>query len=103
MADDTNIFGGIVKILEKPKQINYSSKISVTKVRVQFPQFRNTSIVHLTFWGESAITVAEFYKLNDYILIEGYVSIRKKKLPESYSISKKVEISVFKVYPVLLR
>lgn len=102
MADDTSIVGGIVKILEKPKQLTYNADISITKFRVQFPQFKNTSIVHLIFWGKLANDVAHYYKINDYILIEGYVSIRKKKLPGKSLISKKVEVTVLKVYPFLL-
>jgi single-stranded DNA-binding protein len=102
MADDTNIVGGIVKILEIPKQEIYKNNISVTKFRVQFPQFRNTSIVHLTFWGRLANDVAQYYKTNDYILIEGYISIRKNTIPGRLLSSKKVEITVLKVYPLLL-
>jgi single-stranded DNA-binding protein len=102
MADDTNIVGGIVKILEMPKQEIYSNNILITKFRVQFPQFRNTSIVYLTFWGKLAIDVAQFYKINDYILIEGYISIRNNKMSNKSFSSKRVEITVLKVYPLLL-
>jgi single-stranded DNA-binding protein len=102
MADDANIVGGIVKILEIPKQEIYKTNIPVTKFRVQFPQFRNTSIVHLTFWGRLANDVAQYYKINDYILIEGYISIRKNRIPGRSLTSKKVEITVLKVYPLLL-
>jgi single-stranded DNA-binding protein len=102
MADDTNIVGGIVKILEMPKQEIYSNNISITKFRVQFPQFRNTSIVYLTFWGKLATDVAQFYKINDYILIEGYISIRNNKMSNKSFSSKRVEITVLKVYPLLL-
>nr|YP_009029160.1 hypothetical protein [Didymosphenia geminata]AGH28691.1 hypothetical protein [Didymosphenia geminata] len=100
---DTNIVGGIVKILETPEHKTFSANISVTKFRVQFPQFRNTSVVHLTFWGNLARYVADFYKINDYILIEGYISLRTKRISSKViSKSKKIEITVFKVYPLLL-
>jgi single-stranded DNA-binding protein len=100
---DTNIVGGIVKILEMPKQKIFNTNIPVTKFRVQFPQFRNTSIVHLTFWGNLARDIAEYYKINDYILIEGYISVRNKKISGiDISKSKKVEITVLKVYPFFL-
>jgi hypothetical protein len=102
MADDTNIVGGIVKILEMPKQEIYNNNISITKFRVQFPQFRNTSIVYLTLWGKLATDVVQFYKVNDYILIEGYISIRNNKISNKSFSSKRVEITVLKVYPLLL-
>ena len=76
---DTNLVGGIVKILETPKQKNFNSNLQVTTFRVQFPQVRQTSLVHLTFWGNLAIDTANYYKANDYILIEGYISVRERK------------------------
>lgn len=98
---DTNMIGGIVKILEAPKQKIFNN-ITVTQFRVQFPQVRNNAIVQLTFWGNLARDVASYYKINDYILIEGYISLRDKKtINKIISKSKKVEITVLKVYPFL--
>jgi single-stranded DNA-binding protein len=101
---DANLIGGIVKILETPQQrISDTNNILVTKFRVQFPQSRNTSIVYLTFWGNLARDVANYYKINDYILIEGYISLRDKKNSNKIiSKSKKVEITVLKIYPFIL-
>jgi hypothetical protein len=83
----------MVKILENPNQITFNNTIPVTKFRVQLPQFRNNTIVNLTFWGNLACDVANYYKINDYILIEGYLSVKN---------SRKIEIAVFKIYPFLL-
>jgi len=100
---DTNSIGGIVKILETPKQRIFNQNIPVTQFRVQFPQVRNTLVVTLTFWGNLARDVANYYKINDYILIEGYLSFREKQsLNLTIQMSKKVEITVLKVYPFLL-
>ena len=100
---DTNYIGSIVKILENPNQTTFNNTIPVTKFRVQFPQLRNNTIVTLTFWGNLARDVANYYKINDYILIEGYLSVRNKNLNKSIiKNSKKVEITVLKVYPFLL-
>ena len=95
---DTNYIGCIVKILETPKQKIVKNNIVTTKFRVQLPQIRNqtTTIAKLTFWGNLARDVLEYYKVNDYIIIEGYLSLSKKKK------SKKVEITVLKVYPFFL-
>lgn len=100
---DANLIGGIVKILETPQQKISDTNILVTQFRVQFPQYRNTSVVYLTFWGNLARDVVSYYKINDYILIEGYISLRdKKNSKEIISKSKKVEITVLKVYPFIL-
>jgi single-stranded DNA-binding protein len=100
---DTNLVGGIVKILETPKETIFNKDIPVTQFRVQFPQVRNTHVVHLTFWGNLARDVANYYRINDYILIEGYISLRDKQTSNGViQKSKKVEITVLKVYPFLL-
>jgi single-stranded DNA-binding protein len=103
---DTNLVGGIVKILETPKQKMLNSNIQITKFRVQFPQVRQTSLVHLSFWGNLAVDTANYYKINDYVLIEGYISVRDSKqfhnVTNVTSKSRKVEITVLKIYPFLL-
>ena len=100
---DTNLVSGIVKILETPNQKIFNPDVPVTQFRVQFPQARNTSIVYLKFLGNLALDVVNYYKINDYILIEGYISLREKyNSTKVISKSKKVEITVLKVYPFVL-
>ena len=101
--NDTNYVGGVVKILETPKQKILKNNILITKFRAQIPQFRNTRIVTLTFWGKLANDITTYYKVNDYIIIEGYLSIRDKKISNLIILkSKKIEITVLKVYPFFL-
>ena len=100
---DMNYIGGLVKILEFPKQKIINSNILVTHLRVQFPQVRKNCIVNLTFWGNLAHDVAMYYKMNDYILIEGYLSLNEKlTLNENSQKLQKIEITVLKVYPFFL-
>ena len=100
---DTNSISGVVKILETPKQQIINNNILVTRFRVQFPQVRNNYIVHLKFWGNLARDVATYYKTNDYILIEGYIALKDKQTRTSKTqMSKKIEITVLKIYPFLL-
>ena len=73
---NTNYIVSIVKILENPIQTIFNNTIPVTKFRVQFPQFRNTRIVNLIFWGNLANDVVQYYRSNDYIMIEGYISLK---------------------------
>jgi single-stranded DNA-binding protein len=101
---DSNFIGSIAKILETPKQTLVNDTIFVTHFRVQFPQVRNNSIVHLKFWGNLARDVAKYYQTNDYILIEGYISL----LPSQSSnvtnrTPKKIQITVLKIYPIALK
>jgi single-stranded DNA-binding protein len=96
---DTNYISGIVKILENPIETISNKNIYTTQFRVQFPQVRNNIIISLVFWGKLSQDMANYYKINDYIIIEGYLSLRKKKNFENL---KTVEINVLKVYPFLL-
>jgi|AntRauTorckE5430_2_1112549.scaffolds.fasta_scaffold213365_1 single-stranded DNA-binding protein len=100
---DTNYIGSVVKILEIPKQKFLANNNAVTEFRVELPQVRNTTIVHLVFWGNLARDVATYYKINDYILIEGYLSLRDKPTVDLIAQpSKKIKVTVLKVYPFLL-
>jgi len=98
-----NYVGGIVRILETPKFHSLKNNINRTEFRVKFPQVRNkksTTIIKLVFWGDFASDVANYYRVNDYILIEGYLAYKKEE--ESNRTLKNLEITVFKVYPLFL-
>ena len=100
---DTNSIASLVKILETPKQKIINNNILITRLRVQFPQVRKNCMVHLTFWGNLARDVVTYYKINDYILIEGYLSLSSKQsLNVNMQKPKKIEITVLKIYPFLL-
>ena len=104
---NTNSFAGIVKILEPPRSYSFNQKARLTKVRVELPQKRKNkknAIVCLLIWGNLGRQVQNFYTTNDYVLIEGYPSLRSKKngnprLKES----KRLFITVGKIYPILLK
>ena len=95
-----SFISGIVKILESPKQKSFDGNILITQFRVQFPQVRNKLVVTLTFWSNLAADVANYYKVTDYILIEGYFSTQTDNL--NFSTLKKFNITVLKVYPFRL-
>jgi hypothetical protein len=100
-------FSGIVKILENPKQKVFNNKVISTQFRALIPQIRKNKppkIILLIFWGTLASDVKNYYQINDYILIEGYISIKINKNTDSIVLnSKKVIITVLKVYPFLLK
>ena len=96
---DMNYIGGIAKILEMPKQSFLENNVIITKVRVQLPQLRTTQVVKLTFWGNLASDVNNFYKTNDYVIIEGYISYKNEL---QFQVPKKIKITVLKIYPFLL-
>ena len=98
---DTNYITSTVKILEKPTQTINSNKIVSTEFRAQFVQVRNSQIVNLIFWGNLARDVINYYEINDYILIEGYVSLPDKKNSKSITHNlKTIQITVLKIYSI---
>lgn len=101
-----NYVGGIVRILETPKLDLINNTINRTECHVQLPQVRKkqaATIIKLVFWGDFAYDVANYYRINDYILVEGYLAFKKKELDKVTSRTlKNLEITVFKVYPLFL-
>ena len=96
---DTNYIGSIAKILEKPIKTVINDKIIRTDFRVQLVQIRNIQIVHLVFWGNLAQQIINSYKVNDYIMIEGYLSLpNKDKNMLAKRQLKKAQITVLKTY-----
>ena len=100
---DTNHIGAIVKILESPKTKTIKNKISITKFRAQLPQIRQTRVVDIVVWGNLANDIAKYYNTNDYILVEGYLSLRKLVSSKSNrKILKRARFTVIKAYPFIL-
>ena len=100
---DTNYFSGIVKIIETPKQSFVNNTTAITTFRVELPQSRKNKLISVIFWGKLGGEVKGFYTANDYILIEGYASLRDKKLQIlRQKSSKQITISVLRVSPILL-
>lgn len=100
---DTNYIASIVKILENPISKSLNKTVLTTEFRAQLPQVRNNRIVNLVFWGNLAHDIINFYKVNDYIIIEGYLSLRdidknKKSNKIIKQNRKQVQITVFKAY-----
>ena len=104
---DMNYIGAIVKILETPKKKLINSKTLVIQCRVQLLQVRKGPkfrIIKLMAWGNLAQAILNYYKVNDYILIEGYSSLREKTLDinNNNQYFKQVTITAFKVSPFLI-
>mgnify|MGYP002045873478 CR=1 FL=1 len=83
----------------------YEQKITFTEALGKFYQFQDNShtICKLSFWGRSAYEILKYSKTNDYVLIEGYLSIEKKQSNLLNKTPKKIIITVLKVYPFLLK
>nr|YP_009029044.1 hypothetical protein [Cylindrotheca closterium]AGH28583.1 hypothetical protein [Cylindrotheca closterium] len=94
---DTNYFSGTVKILDNPTQKLVKEKILMTKVWVEIAQLRQNKLILVVFWGSLGDEIKHIYQINDYLLIEGYSSIKKTN-----SKLNRIIITALKVYPLFL-
>ena len=96
-----------VKVIKNSGQSFFSDGTSLTELTVQLPQVRKNNIkviLQVSIWGKLSYDVAKYYQPDDYIIIEGYISIRNINTDRILNLlDKQVEISVFKLYPLLLK
>ena len=96
-----------VKVIKNSGQSFFADGTSLTELTVQLPQVRKTNIkviLNVSVWGKLSYDVAKNYKPNDYIIMEGYISIRNINTDRVVNLlGKQVEVSVFKLYPLLLK
>src|SRR5210317_562036 len=90
-----------VRLLKRLRDINFEDvqkqKNLTTQIWVELPQFRHNRKILLIFWGNLGNDVKNFYQINDYIFIEGYISIKKTNLKLT-----KIILTGLKVYPIFL-
>ena len=96
-----------VKVIKNSGQSFFSDGTSLTELIVQLPQVRKNNskiILQLSIWGKLSYDVVKYYQPDDYIIIEGYISLRNINSDSIVnSLNKEVEISVFKLYPLFLK
>ena len=93
----------MIKIVGKPEQSFFEDDISITEILAKFYQQQENSynICKLSIWGRLSHDVMQYYQLNDYLIVEGYISSRTSDF-EDYNLKTEIEISVFKIYPFAL-
>ena len=96
----------LVKIIEKPRQRCFEKDILAVEMMVKFIPSRpkkSIKVFKISLWGSSANNVLKSCKVNDLLIIQGYISLRENKNKKVFRKDKEVEISVLKVYPFSLR
>ena len=96
-----NYISSIIQILEIPRIETYNEGIKMVKFRVQLPYVRNKIqspiIVNSIIWGDLAYDITNYYQVNDYALVEGYISISVNYQNKQ----QVVTIHITKLYPFL--
>ena len=96
-----NYISCIIQILEIPTIQLYDNTIEIVKFRIHLPYVRNKIqspiILNSVIWGNLAYDVVNYYHVNDYALIEGYISTSFDEINTQNSIT----INILKIYPFL--
>ena len=98
---DISYIQGIIKVLETPQQTSIDNDLVFVRFRAQLASVRKFQIVQVIFWGNLAQDIVSSYKINQYLLIEGYPSFRNSA--NSRQTSKKMEITGLRVYPFSIK
>lgn len=96
---NTNYILSIVKVIEEPK-LKWNEMGETIEMRVQFPRTSNKktkSLITLVFHQNSPQLTRQYYKPNDFMLIEGYLSVN---FEFDSRFSQIIYIIVLSVYPL---
>jgi len=102
---DINYMGATVRILEIPTIKLTKTETPYTKFRVQLSRLRvkrrSNTILTVLAWGRFAQDIVKYYRINDYVFIEGYLSNRR--LSSQNQTSKEfIQVTLFKIFPIFL-
>ena len=95
------------KVIQNLGQSFFPNQIAFTELIVQLPQYSKNYpkiIVQVSIWGKLSYDVAKYYQPDDYIIIEGYISIKNINTDRVVNLlDKQAEVSIFKLYPLFLK
>jgi single-stranded DNA-binding protein len=94
----------IVRIITVPQQIIFPGNLSLVKMQVEFAKIRQGKKkfgqFEISIWGNLGNHLIKYYAPGDYIIIEGILSLRKRKIGNPYQ--KDTKFAVTNFYPFLL-
>jgi single-stranded DNA-binding protein len=90
------------KIIVKPQPSLFENDISLVEATIQFPnrwEKKSFDQLRIAVWGNLGKDLLKYYKVGDYILLEGSLSLRKSI---SFVNDIEPELTVMKLYPFIL-
>ena len=93
----------LIKIIDKPNQKSFKDNISVIEITAKFYQQQQNlhNICKLSIWNSFPSTIMQYYQLDDFLIVEGFISRRKSDF-ENRTLFQGIEITVVKLYPFTL-
>ena len=89
----------VVKVTNEPVHLIYK-ECQTIEIKVQFPVFRQKNSkkeLTIMLWGNYREDFLKYYKINDYLVIEGILTLKGYKNDEN-----EAKVIVKKLYPFLL-
>lgn len=93
----------IIKITSTPERRSFDNDLLCAEFVAKFYQYRKNKYTYckVSVWGDLASDTLAKYNKNDFLFIEGYLSLQKSSKEElNQNIS--IGITVFKIYPYAL-
>lgn len=94
----------LVKIISMPQQCLVGKDISKVEVKVQLGKLRKKKSsfneFKITIWGNTGKYFLQFYRIGDYIIIQGILNFKRHYSKTSFQ--KDTKFTVIKIYPFLL-
>ena len=93
----------LIRVITKPERSYFDNDIIYTEFIGKFYQYRKNeyTFCKISVWGNLAYDTLRYYQTNDYLIIEGYLSLRDTTL-EKLNIKTSLEITACKIYPFAL-
>jgi len=97
----------IIKIISQPIYRFFENTILNVELIAKFPKIGSKSRVDyfkVLIWGNLTDEIMKYYKINDYLIIEGYIHLNQEIFELNNSIkSNQLQISIKKIYPFLIK
>ena len=93
----------LVKIISSPKQRIIGDNLSLVEAQIQFTKGRKKKgfeQFRLSIWGKLGEDFIKYYRIGDYIIVQGILSFLPSKGQKTYK--KNAKLTVLKVYPFVL-
>ena len=94
-----NYVNCIIQILELPAIQFCNNNVPTLKFRIRLPLIKNkmpsNTIIEGIVWGNLVSDIGNYYRINDYVLAEGYISIVFNKK----SNKRFLMFNILKLYP----
>ena len=99
---NTSIF--ILTLAEDPIQDFYENQLALLEVKATFKYLIKKKIFiekfNLLIWGDLCNDILKYYRKDDCIIVEGYLTISSELNTNSLkNMEKKIELTVINIYP----